>query len=228
MSLSPITAPPPATAPVQAAAGETRFLLQPINWAGYLKLVEILGDHGPKKAYLEGAVEFMTPDFLHEESTYILGRMVSDLIVGLGIPSKGLRSSTFTRAAVEHGVEPDECFYLTNIDQVVGQKKGNLDILPPPDLVVEVEITSSLLDKLKLYAGLSVPEIWRYDGSILTILLLQPDATYAISTTSRAFPFLPVASFVDQLTRYDPANETGWTIAYRAWVRDVVAPLYQG
>ena len=227
MSLSTITPRSAIATPTPASRGETRFLLYPMDWVGYQKLREILGDEGPRMAYLNGVVELMAPDFLHEESSHILCRMVSDLIVGLGILAKGLGSSTFTRDSVEHGVEPDECFYLTNIDRVVGQKKGNLDILPPPDLVIEVEITSSLLDKLKLYAGLGVPEIWRYDGSILTILLLQFDSTYAVSTTSRAFPFLPLAGFVDQLARYDPANETGWTIAYREWVRAVVTPLYQ-
>ena len=228
MSLS-TSIPRPSPAPsAPASAGESRFLLYPINWVGYQQLRELTGNDGPRIAYLDGMVELMTPDFLHEESTYQLGRMVTDLIVGLGIPAKGLRSSTFTRDSVEHAVEPDECFYLTNIDRIVGQKKGDLDILPPPDLVIEVEITSSLLDKLRLYAGLGVPEIWRYDGSHLTILLLRPDATYAPAPTSRAFPFLPMPGFLDQLASYDPANETGWTISYRAWVRDVVAPLYQG
>ena len=211
----------------QENAGERRFLLYPMTWVGYQKLLEIVGDDGPRMAYFNGMVELMAPDFLHEESKHSLSRMVVDLIVELNIPAKGLGSSTFSRDSVEHAAEPDECFYLTNIDQIVGQKKGNLDLLPPPDLVIEVEITYSLLDKLKLYAGLGVPEIWRYDGSRLTILLLQPDATYTSSTTSRAFPFLPIADFAAQLAGYDPANETGWTIAYRAWVREVVAPLYE-
>ena len=208
--------------------GESRFLIHGLNWTKYEQLLELLGDDGPRMAYLDGVVELMAPDFLHEDSTYILGRMVTDLVVGLGISARGLRSSTFTRQSVEGGVEPDECFYLTNIDQLRGHKKGNLDVLPPPDLVVEVEITSSLLDKLKLYAGLEVPEIWRYDGTDLTILLLQPDGTYTAAAASRAFPFLPMAEFIAQLAQFDPSNETGWTIAYRAWVLDVVAPLYQG
>lgn len=207
--------------------GERRFVLYHIDWTGYEKLQEMFGDDGPRMAYLNGTVELMAPDILHEESKHILGRMVVDLVVGLRIPAKGLGSTTFTRQSLGRGLEPDECYYLTNLDRLRGQKKGDLDLLPPPDLVVEVEISSSLLDKLALYRGLGIPEIWRYDAKTLTILLLQADGSYAPSQRSRAFPFLPMLDFVRQLQGYDGGNDTEWTIAYRAWVQEVVAPLYR-
>ena len=211
----------------EPAGGESRFLLRPMTWQGYLRLLDEVGNAGPRMAYLDGMVELMAPDFLHEDLSYVLGRMVTDLVVGLQIPARGLRSSTFTKESLERGVEPDECFYLTDLYRLTGQKKGNLDILPPPDLVVEVEITSSLLDKLRLYSGLGVPEIWRYDGRQFTILLLGADGNYLASERSRAFPWLPLAGFVQQLAAFDPTRETEWNIRFRDWVRDVVTPLYR-
>ena len=92
--------------------------------------------------------------------------------------------------------------------------------------MIEVEITSPLLNKLAIYAGLGVPEIWRHDDRTLTVLLLQPDGTYAESSTSRAFPFLPMAAFAGQLDKRDPLNDTRWARAFRVWVREVVAPLH--
>ncbi len=218
---------PIATPSALPVGGESRFLLKPISWAGYLQLLDEVGNDGPRMAYLDGMVKLIAPDFLHEDWTFTIGRMISDLLVGLGIPARALRSSTFTRASVAKGIEADECFYLTKLEQLRGHKKGNLDILPPPDLMLEVEITSPLINKLKLYSGLGVPELWRHDGRQLTILLLQTDGSYQPSEQSRAFPFLPIAAFHDQLARFDPDEVIESTIAYREWVRDVVLPLYQ-
>ncbi len=228
MTTTSIVPPKPVAPPAaESTSGELRFLLYNINWDGYEKLLEVFGDDGPRMSYLDGMVELMAPDLLHEYSKYVLGRMVSDLIVGLRIPANGYGSSTFKKRDAERGLEPDECFYLTNRQAVWGMKKGDLDVIPPPDLVIEVEISSSLLDKLDIYAGLGFPEVWRYDGANLIVLLLRADGTYAPSAQSRAFPFLPLDEFARQLANYDPEIETEWTIAYREWVRVVVAPLSQ-
>ena len=227
MTIALAPANPVAVPPILPSGGESRFLLKPITWAGYLRLLEEVGDDGPRMAFLDGMVELMAPDFLHEDSTYVLGRMISDLIVELRMPARCLGSATFTRESVERGVEADQCYYLSNLDRLRGHKKGNLDLLPPPDLAVEVEITSSLLNKLKLYSGLGVPEIWGHDGTNLTILLLQKDGSYLTSDRSRAFPFLPLAAFRDQLARFDVENTAEATIAYREWLRAVVVPLYR-
>ena len=178
-------------------------------------------------AYLDGTVELMSPHMLHERFGSLLGMMVEALTEELDIPRNALGSTTFFKQSVDRGAEPDECYYLSNIDRLVGQEKGDLDLLPPPDLVIEVEITSALLDKLRIYAGLGVPEIWRHDGQVLTVLCLQPDGSYTNSTGSRAFPFLPMDAFAQQLQGYDLTQETRWIKAFRVWVRDVVAPLYQ-
>ena len=221
----PTTLPPYPPAP--PSAGEARILIPTLTWAGYESLLRELGDGGPRVSYLDGSAELMAPDFLHERSGNVLRQMVVDLAVELRIPISNLGSATFKSRAAQRGVEPDVCFYLNNRQALRGRAKGDLDALPPPDLVIEVEITSPLLDKLDIYAGLGVPEVWRHDGRTLTVLLLGPDGKYTPSGQSRAFPFLPLADYVRQMDAFDPDREVEWILAYRAWVRAVVAPLYQ-
>ena len=227
MTTSTATAEPMESPLVTSDEGESRFLIHNIDWAGYELLLQAFGDSGPRMSYLDGMVELMSPGPIHEQHTYVLGRMVTDLIVELKIPSNGLKSTTFKREDLKRGLEPDECFYLTSSALLRGRDLKTLDPFPPPDLVIEVEVTSPLLDKVAIYAGLGVPEIWRHDHQGSTILLLQPEGTYVESAQSLAFPFLPMDEFVRQLESHDSDSETAWLGAYRDWVRDVVAPLYQ-
>ncbi len=215
------------TPPAVMDSGELRFLIEEIGWAGYLKLLEAFTDCGPRMAYLDGTVEQMTTGPRHERFKNILGRMIIDIVVELCIPANALGSTTFKRESLKRGVEPDECYYLANLDRLEDEEHIDLEVVPPPDLVIEVEITSPLLDKLAIYAGLGVPELWRYNGRDLTLLLLQPDGSYAESPRSRAFPFLPMEAFAHHLKNYTPKQESRWALTYRTWVREVVAPLHQ-
>ena len=213
--------------PTVPDGGELRFLIEDISWEGYLKILDVFIDCGPRMAYLDGRLEQMTTGPRHERFKKILGRMVEDIIVELCIPANALGSTTFKRESAKRGVEPDECYYLANMDRLDDEEKIDLEVVPPPDLVIEVEITSPLLDKLSIYAGLGVPELWRYNGRNLTLLLLQPDGSYTVSSRSRAFPFLPMEAFARHLKDYTPKQESRWALTYRTWVREVVAPLYQ-
>ena len=149
------------------------------------------------------------------------------LTTELNIPIRSQGSTTFKRRNRKRGLEPDQCFFVQSLPLLQGQDLAKLDPLPRPDLVIEVEVTSALLDKLSIYAGLGVPEIWRHDRDGLSILILGPDGRYAAAEQSLAFPFLPMAGFRAQLAAFDPEAETGWNRSFWTWVREVVAPLYQ-
>ena len=81
-----------------------------------------------------------------------------------------------------------------------GRVHIDFDIHPPPDLAIEVEISRSSMDRLRLYASLGVPELWRWDGTRLQVSLLGKDGKYRDSDSSKAFPFLPIADLVRFLT----------------------------
>jgi Uma2 family endonuclease len=207
--------------------GELRFMIYNVGWDGYETLLELFGDAGPRMNYSRGSVELMSPLIAHERPKKLFGFMIETMIVELDIPANALGSTTYKRRLVDKGLEPDECYYIANAGKLGDRDRPDLDIDPPPDLAIEIEITSSLLDKLEIYAGIGVPELWRFDGEELAVLLLQPDGSYSPSETSASFPFLPMDAFVGFLKQYDQADETGWRRRFLAWVREILLPIYQ-
>jgi Uma2 family endonuclease len=100
---------------------------------------------------------------------------------------------THLRADLEKGFEPDECYYVQNWAMVAGTREIDFTKDPPPDLTVEIEVSRTVLNRLPIYAAFRIPEVWRYNGERLAVLLLQPDGSYRESSVSRALPALPVA-----------------------------------
>lgn len=220
-TVSPVA--PPATAPAEPE-GELRFLIHHVSWEGYEAILVALDDGMPRLTYDDGTLELMTPLLPHEVPKKQLARLVEALTEELDIPVVSVGSTTFFRRGVKKGLEPDEGYYLGHFERLIGQRRGDLETLPPPDLVIEVELTSPLLDKLGIYAALGIPEVWRYKATGLAVLLLGADGQYAESPRSRAFPSLPMDGFVAHLRAWDPTGETAWIKAFRRWVREVVAP----
>jgi len=209
---------------VKPTEGERRFLIPGIGWDGYQTLLGLIGDRPIRLTYDRGSVELMSPLYVHERDKRLLGYMVEAITDELDIPRVSAGSTTFNSEALDRGLEPDECFYLANAYRLRRTDRIDLTIDPPPDLAIEVEITAGVLKRLVIYAALGVPEVWRFDGEILSVLLLQPDRTYAEAAASAAFPFLPMGEIARFLRDYEPTNDTRWGRAFRAWVRDELAP----
>jgi Uma2 family endonuclease len=178
--------------------------------------------------YCRGELELMSPLIAHERPKNLFGYMIETIVVELNIPANAVGSTTYKRRLAESGLEPDECYDVANAGKLISKRRPDLDIDPVPDLAIEIEITNSLVDKLSIYAGIGVPEIWRYDGSVLTVLLLQADRTYAASEVSTSFPFLPMKEVLRFLETYDQNDETGWRRSFQTWVREVLLPIYRG
>ncbi len=100
---------------------------------------------------------------------------------------------TFRREDLERGFEPDSCFYVQSEARVSGKAQIDFSVDPPPDLVIEVDITSPSLNKLPICAQIGVSEVWRYDGVRLEILRLE-STEYAAVPTSTTLP--PLTSLV--------------------------------
>src|SRR5688500_6748040 len=103
-----------------------------------------------------------------------------------------MRSVTLRREDLERGLEPDNCFYTTRWRAIIGKKRFDLTRDPPPDLAIEIDVTSSSLDRQGIYAALGVPEIWRFDGESLRVFQLGPDGDYRACERSPTFPELPL------------------------------------
>ncbi|NEP19149.1 MAG: Uma2 family endonuclease, partial [Leptolyngbya sp. SIO4C1] len=106
---------------------------------------------------------------------------------------------------------------VRSVDQI------DLMRLPLPDLAVEIDITSSSLDRFEIYQALGVPEVWRYDGKTLEINHLQADG-YEVRSHSRAIPMLSATDILRFLELRFSTGENSLIKRFRQWVRDQQIP----
>lgn len=160
--------------------GEERTLLQGISWNLYENLLTEIGDNGKARlSYHQGNLEFMTPLFEHEYGNRLIDKLISTIAEVTDRDYILCGSMTIKRPDLESGKEPDSCYYIANEPAVRGKKKLDFTQDPPPDLAIGIDITSSSLNQLALYASLGVGEVWRYNGSELVFYQLQ-SGKYAI------------------------------------------------
>src|SRR5438105_1246803 len=172
----------------------TRHLvLAGVDWHTYTRLLHVFAERpSVRLTYDRGDLEIMSPLPEHESDADMLGRMVVVLTEELVLPIKAGRSSTFRKRRQQRGLEPDNSYWITSEPKVRGKRKINLKVDPPPDLAIEVDCTSSSLDRMGIYAALGVPEVWRLDKGTLFFQVLQDDGSYA-EADSRLFPGLKAA-----------------------------------
>lgn len=207
--------------PVEPSLAEERIMLSGVSWGFYAACLKEFQDGGPRLTFDQGVLEIMTPSEAHERFKRLIGRMIEAMTEELGIPIRSLGSTTARRRTKQRGFEPDESYYVASEPRVRGRKTLN-PAANPPDLVLEIDITSSSLDKLEVFAAFKVPEVWRYNGRELRVYALTPEGQYAQSLQSPSFPFLPLAEFERFLARRDESDETTWIRAFRAWVRETL------
>jgi Uma2 family endonuclease len=210
--------------PARQAEGEQRVLLRGVGWDGYQTLLKLVGDQPVRLTYSRGNVELMSPLSKHERNKSLLGRLVEILTEELEIPMMSAGSTTLNREDLDQGLEADEAFYLGDLSRVRDPDRIDLDLDPPPDLAIEVEISKSSVNRLGVYGALRVQEIWRFDGRKLTILDRQDNGTYSCITLSGAFPWISLDEITRFLVEEDTRDETLWARRFRAWVRAVVVP----
>jgi Uma2 family endonuclease len=179
--------------------GEERTLLQGISWNLYENLLVELGNDGKARlSYYRGDLEFMTPLPSHENYNRQIERAIVVLAEELDLDYNLFGSMTIKRPDLGSGKEPDSCYYIANESVVRGRTKLDFTQDPPPDLAVEIDITSSSINQLSLYATLGVGEVWRYDGKALVFYQLQlgkyvsvdRSPTFTILSPARVLEFL--------------------------------------
>src|SRR6185312_2381520 len=138
---------------------EQRIVLHNISWPAYEALSADVGASHIRLTYDEGDLEIMTLSFGHENAGEWLGRLIFFLALELQIALCSGGSTTLKAALLKKGLEPDKSFWIKDERAMRGKKEWNPLVDPPPDLVVEVDISRSVLDRLAIYAALAVPEI---------------------------------------------------------------------
>ncbi|HEY9738753.1 MAG TPA: Uma2 family endonuclease [Trichocoleus sp.] len=196
-----------------------RVLLQNISWQTYQSLLrDFENQPAMRLTYDRGLLEIRMPLDPHETYKKLLGRLVEALTEELGIEIRSLGSRTCDREDLERGLEPDQCYYIQNEPAVWNKAQIDLRQDPPPDLAIEIDITSSSVDRLAIYAALGVPEVWRYDGQFLTVYHLE-NKQYCSSKFSAAFPSLSQADIERFLALRTTTKENALIRSFREWVR---------
>jgi len=200
---------------------EQRVLLHNIAWDLYERLLESNADSSsPRLTYDQGELEAMSPSAEHERLNRAIQLLVSLVAYELGIRISSLGSTTFRREEIQRGFEPDSCFYVQNLDRVRGKRTIDLRIDPPPDLVVEIDISSPSIPKLPIFAEFGVPEVWRHADGVLQILALQ-EGQYVPAAVSRVLPSVTAAALNELLAESRDLDDTEWIERIRAWARRI-------
>jgi Uma2 family endonuclease len=195
-----------------------RVVLHNISWQTYRSLVnDFEQEPAIRLTYDLGTLEIRMPLDPHETFKKLLGRLIEAATEELGLEIRSLGSRTCDREDLAKGLEPDQCYYIQHEAEVRGVEQINLAHYPPPDLAVEIDITSSSLDRLAIYSALGVPELWRFDGERLTIYTIQ-GASYTVSLTSLTLPPL-TATDIERFLQLQPTmGENSLLKQFRQWL----------
>src|SRR2546423_4755309 len=132
-----------------------------MSWDEYERLLSNLtGWFGIHVTYVVGNVQIMSPSHEHEEYKEFVLRLAQAISDEIGITLETRGSATYKQKRLAKGAEPDTCFYVQNASRIIGKRKIDLDVDPPPDVVVEIDLTNESLSKFNIYAAFGVPEIW--------------------------------------------------------------------
>ena len=196
-----------------------KVILDNISWETYQRLLAERGERSqPRYAYDRGRLEIMVTSYEHENLKHDLATLVELLAEGLEMDLVGAGSTTFSREDLDQGFEPDACFYLQHAARIRGQKRIDLATDPPPELVIEIDITSPSLNKFPIFAGLRVSEVWRFHKQALTIFKLEGNA-YRPQAASEIFPGATGSELTRLIAASSQMKRPEWLRSVREWAR---------
>ena len=196
-----------------------KLQLPNVDWDEYehlLSQMEMFPGH--RLSYDRGRLDIMSPKRDHEAYKFFIGRIVELLAEEKQIDIEPSGTTTLRRRTLELGAEPDESFYIQNAPRVVDHLETNLEVDPPPDLIIEIDTTNESLHKFKIYAALGVPEIWRYDVQQAHFYTLAGEG-YENIQNSIAFPEFTALDLTQYLERRKAEGHSRALRAFRQMLR---------
>lgn len=194
-------------------------LLSNISWQTYQAMLDDMGDcSSVRLVYDQGVLEIRMPSDIHEAVNRLLARIVGVLAEELDFPLKEFGSVTLNCRDIKKGAEPDSSFYIQNADRIRGNKI-NISVDPPPDLIIEVDITNSSARSFAVYQQLGISEIWRYTNGSVKIFQLQ-DGDYRECEFSSIFVMISGDILGYFLQMSSTENSTRVVRAVRQWLAE--------
>jgi Uma2 family endonuclease len=210
--------------PINPANSDGRLILHGVGWHDYQAMLDIVGGRHIRVTYDRGTMEVAMPSQTHERVAQLIGIFVPRLAELLEIPYERLGMTTWREPDVEKGLEADQCYYIQHQAIVRERELLDLDVDPPPDLAVEVEITHSSINRMEIYAELRVPEVWQYDGHSVAFFALGADLQYRKVEVSLNFPSLQPADVLRFIELGLTMDKLRWTGEIRDWVNHELIP----
>lgn len=201
---------------------EISITLVPVSWETYQEILsERNGTRHPRFFYHKGNLLIIPTSLEHEAIIYFLELFINFVTVEWQINCTGFRSATFQREDIKDGFEPDSCFYFgENEAKMLGKKRFDGLQDPPPDLIIEVDITSPSGIRFETFALFGVPEIWRFDDEKMQILKLE-NGIYKIAEKSLALPLVIAEKLTEFIYKSVNISRLEWIGKVKDWAKSV-------
>ena len=204
---------------VEHLPDDALLVLHDVSWTEYEQLLnEMENWPGMRVTYDKGRLEIMSPSPKHETIKIFVDHLVAAFCEEMGLAMENLGSTTYKRKRDEQGAEPDVCFYVTNLEQIIGKDEVNPDSGPLPDVAVEIDITNSSATKLEIYAAFGIPEVWRYHQQRFYMYRLAGES-YIEIPSSGYFHGLTAVVLTDFIEQSRTVGRTVALAAFRNWIR---------
>jgi Uma2 family endonuclease len=198
------------------------LLVEDVGWDEYETLLHETADSRPgvHLTYDHGRLQIVTTSRRHEKYKAFIEGMVRILADKYQLSVESSGGATWKRERDARGTEADTCFHIGNVGRVIGKDELNLDTDPPPDLVIEIDVSNQSESKFPIYAAFGVPEIWRYIAKkkLLQIYELRNNR-YEEVNASKSFAILTHDVLADFLEKSSACGQTQALSDFREWLR---------
>lgn len=204
------------SAPVQ---GDQRLVFHDVSWETYVGLLHAHGERLTRLTFHRGVLEIMTLSQLHERLSELLDNFIKILTKEYGLEVASTGSMTMHAEQLQVGAQADKSYYIRHEAIIREREEYDPAVDPPPDLAVEVDLSSSSSRRMLVYAELGIPELWRYDGERLVFMSLGSGGKYRAIERSLAFSGLSSADLERFIDRRGTVGENALDEELRRWLR---------
>jgi len=204
---------------IDAMPAGTVTILSDVTWEEYEELLDDIGEASHLRlTYDNGRLQVMSVSPEHEGISRLFPSLILVLADELDMNYLSRGSTTFKQPSERKGTEPDDCYYFENFKRISGKKRIDLNVDPPPDLAIEVDITNPSLKKFSIYAAIGVPELWVHEGNEVRFYLLNFDE-YVETAHSQLFSFLTPQTLISFLRKGEEEGAMVMAREFRKWVK---------
>jgi Uma2 family endonuclease len=194
-------------------------LLYGVTWEDYLKLLDATPNLYLRHTYDEGTLEMMSPRKDHDWVAGMIARMIESFALALDIPIQSIGSTTIRASKGGRGIQPDKAYYFANEPRVRCRDTYDPQKDPPPDLAIEVDVTSTSVPRMPVLAKIGVPEVWRLERGRVRFYRLKSKAKYEAVQRSIVFPFLKPADLMRFVNRRAEIGENAVVREFVDWAK---------